>query len=70
MTMDEKIKRINELYHLSQARPLTEEEKAEQAALRRAYIDSVKNNLKAQLDNIEIQEVDGTVTRLKKKKQD
>ena len=45
MTMDEKIKRINELYHLSQARALTEEEKAEQASLRRDYIDSVKNNL-------------------------
>ncbi|MBR6308105.1 MAG: DUF896 domain-containing protein [Lachnospiraceae bacterium] len=65
--MDEKIKRINELYHLSQERALTEEEKAEQASLRRDYIDSVKNNLKAQLDNIEIQEKDGTVTKLKKR---
>ena len=68
MTMDEKIKRINELYHLSQTRALTDEEKAEQASLRRDYIDSVKNNLKAQLDCIEIQEKDGTVTKLKKKK--
>ena len=67
MTMDEKIKRINELYHLSQERALTEEEKAELASLRRDYIDSVKNNLKAQLDNIEIQEKDGTVTKLKKR---
>ncbi|MBO4679414.1 MAG: DUF896 domain-containing protein [Lachnospiraceae bacterium] len=67
MTMDEKIKRINELYHLSQERELSEEEKAEQASLRRDYIDSVKNNLKAQLDNIEIQEKDGTVTKLKRK---
>ena len=67
MTMDEKIKRINELYHLSQERALTEEEKAEQASLRRDYIDSVKNNLKAQFDNIEIQEKDGTVTKLKKR---
>ena len=47
---------------------LPDEEKAEQASLRRDYIDSVKNNLKAQLDNIEIQEKDGTVTKLKKKK--
>ena len=67
MTMDEKIKRINELYHLSQERALTDEEKAEQAALRRDYIDSVKNNLKAQLDNIEIREKDGSITKLKKK---
>ena len=67
MTMDEKIKRINELYHLSQERELTEEEKKEQGALRRDYIDSVKNNLKAQLDSIEIKEKDGTVTKLKKR---
>jgi len=67
MTMDEKIKRINELYHLSQERALTPEEKEEQATLRRDYIDSVKNNLKAQLDNIEIQEKDGTITKLKKR---
>ena len=67
MTMDEKIKRINELYHLSQERALTDDEKAEQASLRRDYIDSVKNNLKAQLDNIEIKEKDGTITKLKKR---
>ena len=67
MTMDEKIKRINELYHLSQERELTAEEKAEQASLRRDYIDSVKNNLKSQLDSIEIREKDGTITKLKKR---
>ena len=31
MNIEEKIKRINELYHKSQAEGLTEEEKAEQA---------------------------------------
>lgn len=61
MTMDEKIQRINELYHKSKAEGLTEEEKAEQAALRQAYIQSIKMNLKNQLDNMVIEKPDGTV---------
>ena len=44
MTMDETIKRINELYHKSQAVGLTEEEKAEQKELRQRYIESVRGN--------------------------
>jgi 5-formyltetrahydrofolate cyclo-ligase len=67
MNMDERIRRINELYHKSQAEGLTEDEKAEQARLRREYVDSVKNNLKAQLDNINIQQEDGTIENLGKK---
>ena len=46
---------------------LTEEEKEEQAKLRRDYIDSVRANLKGQLDNINIQEKDGSITNLAKK---
>lgn len=38
MNMDEKIKRINELYHKSVDTGLTDEEKEEQAALRKEYI--------------------------------
>lgn len=68
MTMDEKIKRINELYHLSQERELTSEEKEEQIFLRKAYVDSVKANLKSQLENIEIVEKDGSITKVTKKK--
>lgn len=67
MTLDEKIKRINELYHKQKGVGLTEEEKEEQAKLRRDYIDSVKANLKGQLDNINIQEKDGSITNLKEK---
>ena len=67
MTLDEKIKRINELYHKQKDVGLTEEEKEEQAKLRRDYIDSVKANLKGQLDNINIQEKDGSITNLKEK---
>ena len=59
MNMDEKIARINELYHKSKSETgLTEEEKKEQAELRRDYIDSVKRNLRSQLNNINIHEKD------------
>lgn len=66
--MDEKkIGRINELYRKSKAEGLTEAEKKEQQLLRREYIDSVKRNLTAQLDQISIRGADGTITELKKK---
>lgn len=68
MNMDERIKRINELYHLSKERELSKEEKDEQAALRKEYIASVKQSLQVQLDNIDIVEKDGSITKLEKKK--
>jgi uncharacterized protein YnzC (UPF0291/DUF896 family) len=64
---DKKIARINELYHKSKEQGLTPEEKAEQQVLRQEYIQSVRNNLKAQLDNISIVEPDGSITELKAK---
>lgn len=63
----EKIKRINELARKAKAGPLTEEEKAEQAALRREYIDSVVGSLKGQLDNTYIVDEKGRKTKLRKK---
>ena len=54
------IDRINELYHLSQKRPLTEAEKQEQQRLRRAYADAFRASLRAQLDNSVIIRPDGT----------
>jgi len=68
MNMDEKIKRINELYHKSQSEGLTDEEKAEQAFLRKEYVASIRGNLKGQLDNIRIRRPDGTIEKLKKKR--
>ena len=62
---DERIKRINELYHKSQNEGLTDEEKLEQTILRQEYVDSIKRNMKAQLDNIEIERPDGTIEKLK-----
>ena len=45
---------------------LTEQEKAEQAALRREYIDSMKASLRAQLDNTVIIDEYGHHKYLKK----
>ncbi len=63
----DKIDRINTLYHKSKATGLSEEEQAEQAALRREYIGSIRNSLRGNLNNISIQEEDGSVTDLGKK---
>ena len=49
---NEKIARINELYHKSKGEGLTPEEAEEQQNLRKEYIASVKNNLRSQLDNV------------------
>ena len=67
MTMDERIARINELYHKSQGVGLTPDEKEEQQRLRWEYVDSIKRNMKAQLDNIDIVEKDGSITNLGEK---
>ena len=65
--LEEKIARINELYKKSKAEGLTEEEKKEQALLRQEYIANVRKNLKAQLDNIDMVNEDGTVENLGEK---
>ncbi|MBR5233318.1 MAG: DUF896 domain-containing protein [Clostridia bacterium] len=66
-----KIDRINFLARKSKtAEGLTEEEKAEQAVLRREYIDSVKASLVGHLENTTILRPDGSkekVTRKTKK---
>lgn len=67
MTMQETIDRINELYHKSQNEGLTEEEKEEQKELRQKYILNVRRNLRGQLNNIDIQNEDGSVTNLGEK---
>ena len=62
-----RIDRINELYHKSQSVGLTEEEKAEQAALRQEYIAAIRASLRWTLNNISIQEPDGSITDLGRK---
>lgn len=61
------IERINELARKAKAEGLTPEEKTEQQRLRKEYIEAVKMNLRSQLDNINIQETDGSVTNLGEK---
>lgn len=61
---DLNIERINELARKSKTVGLTEAEKEEQAVLRKAYIASFRQNLRAQLDNIDIKEPDGSITNL------
>ena len=65
--MEEKIKRINELYHKSKAEGLTEAEKKEQSLLRSEYIATIRSNLRGQLNQISIQNEDGSVTNLGEK---
>ena len=54
MNIDELVSRINELSKKSKEIVLTDEEKKEQQVLRRDYIDRFKNNLRAQLETIKI----------------
>jgi uncharacterized protein YnzC (UPF0291/DUF896 family) len=63
----EKIDRINALYHKSKSVGLTEEEKVEQATLRKDYIESIRASLRGNLNSISIQEDDGSVTDLGEK---
>ncbi len=65
--LEEKIKRINELYRKSKAEGLTEEELMEQKVLRAEYIEAFRRNLRSQLDNIDIKEKDGTIVNLGEK---
>ena len=60
-----KIERINELARKKKATGLTEEEMSEQSELRREYLAEYRENMKAVLDSLVIQEKDGTRHALK-----
>lgn len=63
----EKIDRINALARKQKSEGLTDEEKAEQAALRREYIEGYKRSLVSQLENTYIVEPDGSKRKITKK---
>ena len=66
---DEKIARINALAKKSRTpEGLTAEEKAEQASLRREYIDAMQGSLKKQLDNTVVVDGNGNRMPLKQKR--
>ena len=67
MITEKDIARINELYHKQKGEGLTPAEKEEQAKLRRAYIDAIKGNVRAQLNNIDIVDENGKVENLGEK---
>lgn len=52
MVTDEQLARINALAKKAREVGLSPEESAEQAQLRRAYVDAVKNSLRSHLDHI------------------
>ena len=64
----EKIQRINELKRLHDERGLTEEEQKERQALRQEYIQGFRANMEQILEGVNVQEPDGTVRPLQKKK--
>lgn len=66
--MDQKqIERINELARKARTEGLTEWEEAEQAALRREYVDAVLGNLRSQLDHTYVVDEKGHKEKLRKK---
>ena len=63
----EKIDRINFLARKSKAEGLTEEEKKEQAILRKEYIESYKRSLISQLENTYYLDENGNKHKLSEK---
>lgn len=59
-----KIDRINELARKAKQGELTDEEKVERAALRREYVNAVKQSLVGQLENTYIVDEKGNKTKL------
>ena len=62
-----KIDRINVLARKSKAEGLTEAEKKEQDLLRKEYIANIRRNIKGQLDNIDVINLDGSIENLGEK---
>lgn len=64
----EKIDRINHLAHKAKTIGLTPEELQERRCLREEYLAAIRTSLVSQLDNTYVQDQDGNVRRLEKKK--
>ena len=61
MMVDKMIARIIELAHKSKAEGLTAEEKKEQQLRRQDFLAAIRENVRCQLDNIDILEHDGKI---------
>lgn len=64
---EEKINRINELARKQKVEGLTDEERQEQYALRKEYIEAYKRSLISQLENTYIVEPDGTKRKVQRR---
>ncbi len=60
----EMIARINELYHKSKSEGLTKKEAEEQKKLRKAYVTAMKQNIRAQMNNVDMVNPDGSISNL------
>ena len=67
MEHQKRIARINELARKAKTVGLTPEEKMEQKKLRQEFLAVFRMNLRSQLDNIDIEEEDGTIVNLGEK---
>ena len=63
----EKINRINELARKAKQAGLTEEERAEQHALRQEYLQSIRADLHQTLERVRIVDQDGKAVPVKKR---
>ena len=64
---EELIRRINELAKKSREEGLTDEEKAEQQALRAQYIEEFRQGVKNTLNNVYIVDENGEEKKIKRK---
>ncbi len=62
------VDRINELARKKKTVGLTPDEVKEHEALRRQYIDEFKENLRLTLENVYMEQEDGTYKKLEQKK--
>lgn len=70
MVTEKEIARINELAKKQKERTLTAEEKEEQQALRQEYLRAIRENMRSSLDQMKIQNPDGTITNVKDRRKD
>ena len=70
MVTEKEIARINELAKKQKEGTLTAEEKEEQQALSQKYLRSIRENMRSSLDQMKIQNPDGTITNVKDRRKD
>lgn len=70
MVTEKEIARINELAKKQKEGTLTQAEKEEQQALRQEYLRAIRENMRSSLDQMKIQNPDGTITNVKDRRKD